>query len=282
MKKLVFTSAFLLICLQVKSLGCTCGETTYPCVEFNKETVIFIGRVIESSKESANKEERKILNIKVSEGFRGVKNGDIIKIAEFNYCSEMLVPGIDYLIYTNKHENGLYDISMCSRTRPVSEAQDDLAFLRNLDKVKQSSVFGRAEVYFKRDGEQLGITRMIPNVQIKVFNDTHSFIGKTDESGLYEITDVPPGKYQVEAIVPEGYKWREGYGRPKKEVELMDKGCGEYSVFISPIDEAIKKQLEAQDRASNPPRVFTLPLLGIIVSSFVVIALLLLLLIKVR
>lgn len=282
MKKLVFASALLLLCLQVESFGCTCGETPYPCVEFNKGAAIFIGRVIESSKESANEEERKKISVKVDEGFRGVKKGDIIQIAEFNYCSELLVLGMDYLIYASKHENGLYDISMCSRTQPVSKAQDDLAFLRNLNDVKQARVFGRAEAYFKREGEPLGLTRMIPNVQIKVFNDTHSFIEKTDERGLYEITGIPPGKYFVEAVVPDGYKWRENYGNQKEEVFLIDKGCGEYSVFISPIDEAIKNQLEAEDHASNPPRIFTLPFLGIIVSSFVVITLLLLLFIKIR
>jgi hypothetical protein len=202
--KVVFILSIILIGFRIQTLGCTCFETSHPCEEFNRRRTVFTGHVIEDRKVPLSEKEETVLKVIVDEEFRGVKKGQIINVAKSGVCNETLSVGINYLVYADKVENDLYNIFMCSRTRPLSNASADLAFLRNLDKINQTSVFGKALAYFKRKDNEAGILRMIPDVQVKVFNETHSFQARTDKGGHYHIDDIPPGKYQVEAILPEG------------------------------------------------------------------------------
>ena len=144
MTRLFIVSGLVLIVTQGLSWGCTCLGTNHPCAEFNKGSAVFIGHVIEDqqSKEkgAVNRAAQKVI---VDEEFRGVKKGQVIEIAEFGFCNTLLASGVTYLVYADKHENGMYSVFMCSRTRPLSNAQGDIEFLRNLNNVKQASAHER-------------------------------------------------------------------------------------------------------------------------------------------
>lgn len=88
----------------------------------------------------------------------------------------------------------------CGRSSNVDYAGDDLLYLKNRDKLRgRTRISGTLS--FDYDGGESVAGR---NIRIAGGGKTYNV--KTDENGVYEIYDVPAGKYLVEPEIPQGWK----------------------------------------------------------------------------
>ena len=105
-------------------------------------------------------------------------------------------------MYAYKAKDGQLHTGICSRTRPISEAVDDLQFIETLRTAKPGGRVSGVIKHWERDlaGNE---TRQYPPlsfVQVQVNGPGGGGQAETDEQGRYEITGLRPGKYEVQVF----------------------------------------------------------------------------------
>jgi hypothetical protein len=89
----------------------------------------------------------------------------------------------------------------CGRSQGmVGYETDDLKYLNNIDKVKgKTRISGDLNCWYKPCPN-------VSNVTIKIIGENKTYETKTDEHGIYEVYDLPPGKYFLNPEIPKGWK----------------------------------------------------------------------------
>jgi hypothetical protein len=89
---------------------------------------------------------------------------------------------------------------VCGRSNAVDEAGDDLLYLNKLNKVRNKTRIS-GTVGFVYDAGESRAGR-----KIRIIGSKHTQELKTDDNGVYEIYDLPAGRYFVEPEIPKGWK----------------------------------------------------------------------------
>jgi hypothetical protein len=121
----------------------------------------------------------------------------------------------------------------------VEKQSENLYWLNNLSKsLKRTRLSGEIRLY---QDEPFEFINSVAGVKVKVFDAKNSFEVVTDKNGVYEIWDIPTGKYQIEPIFPPNLKLDLDLERglidfdslkkknPNNDnvlVEIQPKGCG--------------------------------------------------------
>ena len=110
--------------------------------------------------------------------------------------------GTQYLLYLNRPQASteLFKVSTCNRSRSLEYANDDLLFLDNLNKVR-----GRTRVsgVLDQDG---GDDSDVVGRKIRIRGKNKTYVAVTDKNGVYELYDLPPGRYVLEPELRFGWK----------------------------------------------------------------------------
>lgn len=102
--------------------------------------------------------------------------------------------------YLPPHDPGSWFASECGRSRGLKGATDDLLYLENIDKVRgKTRISGRIGGWQNPD-------IAVDGKRIKITGSKKTYWAKTDENGVFEIYDLPPGKYFVEPETPDGWR----------------------------------------------------------------------------
>lgn len=126
--------------------------------------------------------------------------------------------GEEYLLYLFRPEkpDEPFYISTCNRSTSVEGAHEDLLYLNNMDKLR-----GRTRVSGVIDQEG-GEDEDVAGMQIRITGKNRSYVATTDKNGLYEVYDLPPGRYSVEPILRTGWEVDTYYlTRQPTRAELM-------------------------------------------------------------
>lgn len=134
-----------IICLLVMSLvaidiiyACECATPESPAIELSKAEAVFTGKVIKIDKSKYNES---ILNVKfkVLKAYKGISDEFIVVNTSYSgfSCGFPFVENEEYLIYASSRE-GILSTSICSRTKKLSEAREDLAELDVANILQQS------------------------------------------------------------------------------------------------------------------------------------------------
>jgi hypothetical protein len=141
-----------------------------------------------------------------------------------------------FLLYLGPvdEDSGMWYVTACGRSRNLQVADDqidDLLYLNKLEEVRgKTRIAGTIQFLGGADVSVEGRT-------IRILGGDKSYEAKTNKNGVYEIYDLPAGKYAIEPEVPTGWKLAEPRlhysppqgedqeGSPKKfPVALEDKG----------------------------------------------------------
>ena len=128
MKKMVLSAASLLVILQAASAyACSCLPRT-PQQSFASAQAVFAGRVIDVGQQNPASEVR--VRFEVSRIWKGQKRPRIVVMTSSSSasCGYSFQVGENYLIYASLQESQL-QTGLCSGTKPLSMAQEDLAVL---------------------------------------------------------------------------------------------------------------------------------------------------------
>ncbi len=134
------------------TLACTCVRVGPPCQAYWNSPVVFVGTPLSVSRitvESAgHKRLQRLFRFRVEEAFRGVERAEleVLTGAWGGDCGYDFQSGTKYLVYGRKlPETRRVHTSICTRTRPLSEASEDLSYIRSIGKMSPGGlIYGRA------------------------------------------------------------------------------------------------------------------------------------------
>ncbi|HEX7332313.1 MAG TPA: carboxypeptidase regulatory-like domain-containing protein [Pyrinomonadaceae bacterium] len=233
--------------------ACSCAPNGPPCNYYGKATAIFLGRVVGSAQRKTYTDERGnktvydvgTIRFLVQENFKGAPGYEIEIHSGTGGgdCGYWFLRNESYVVYAygNLEDNKLYT-SICTRTKHVTEATEDLEYLRGLSAAKPgATLYGRlirliGDVEhgpFKEGPKMAG-------VKIVVTGDGKKIETVTNDAGEYRLSGLRPGDYDAFPELPDNLAARsnrdreDNFGRftGREPVRLADQACGELSFSV--------------------------------------------------
>jgi Carboxypeptidase regulatory-like domain len=274
--------ALVLGCSVDIAVACTCMSTPSPCESFKDTPVVFVGLVtsIEENKidivrfgEKQTIRTGLLARFTVEEPLKGI-NQTTVEVATgggSGDCGYPFKQGRRYLVYAYQSEGEALNSSMsrtviggrsgiaarlsaniCSRTRPLENATDDVELLQGLVKGKRETrLFGTIDEHARKLGRyEYDIERVGPmsNVKVIAHSANNRYETTTDQNGRYRISALKPGKYKLSVLLPEGYSSLFDFYRTTVNLDIGPDTCVERS-FEAQIDGRIGGQvLDANGR----------------------------------
>ena len=212
--------AVLLFCAPDAS-ACSCGRERTVLDEYEWADVVVVVKAVAVEKAEPEKTAPpgrmsdgenyvggvKSTAVRVERVFKGnLKAGDEMTFgqgggADCIWTFEEEDVGRRYLFYLKRFGNSAVWIAgTCGRSRGAEYAGDDLLYLDKMDKVRGKTRISGTVYFAGETGES------VAGRKIKIVGAGHTYEVKTDENGVYEIYDVPAGRYSVEPELPRGWK----------------------------------------------------------------------------
>lgn len=141
--------------------------------------------------------------IKVEKTFKGRERQEIVLLQPLSTCDWDFSDevGRTLLLYLARHQKSQkYSALAEGMGGRVERENENLYWLNNLPKsLKRRRLSGTVALYRDTPFEFLN---HVAGTKVRIFNAQRSFEVFTDENGVYEIWDIPPGKYQIEPVIP--------------------------------------------------------------------------------
>ncbi len=185
--------------------ACQCMASGPPCQNFFQVQAIFAGTVrsITLAERAPTGPQHVRIEFEDTVAFRGVEGPTqavLTSAAGVGSCAYPFKEGERYVVYASRQKPGApLQVYICSRTRPIAEAAEDLLFFKSLSNTTGSPrVFGTITHTepgtIRNDGRQHG---PVANVRVTLRNDTAAYQAATDAKGRYELAGMPPATYQL-------------------------------------------------------------------------------------
>ncbi|MCM3873819.1 MAG: carboxypeptidase-like regulatory domain-containing protein [Pyrinomonadaceae bacterium] len=243
---LVFT--FLVISSRTVD-ACSCGGHPTSCGSYLAAEAVFIGsvqRVQNSMMKDDDGHEYiagQIAHVQVERTFKGIKEGEVVFRSGGSSCDAVYKEGQRWLFYAYYDKKSKsWGIRACDRSTRIENAADDLLYLQALPaSAEKTRIAGTLSHY--EDDPVKGFTRVknIMGAKVKLTGANKTYETYTDKNGVYEIYDLPPGKYVIDPEIPPGLKVRFPiyYGavdysnKQTLKVVLGDKSCAGVNFVFS-------------------------------------------------
>ncbi|MBA3514808.1 MAG: carboxypeptidase regulatory-like domain-containing protein [Pyrinomonadaceae bacterium] len=233
------TTVFGLVALSVgNAIACTCLERA-PCQAYGDASAVFVGTVIDSRiitiKQGNFESSSRSVRLSVDSSFRGVRGSEVEVTTAMGGgdCGFNFVPTQRYLVYASGYE-GKLSTSICSRTRSISRAAEDLSYLRGLATAKPGATISGKVVQNRRNKSGGYYNLPVTGIKVTIEGPTKRGI-KTDLKGQFRVSGLPAGPYVVKVSVP-GSKVT---GVPEQKVKVTDRGCAVVEFWLDPTGELI-------------------------------------------
>ena len=231
--------------------ACSCGREPPPCEAFSGAQAVFVGKVLDAAEQREVKNDDGATSVydvgairfEVTESFSGVPGPRVVIYSGTGGgdCGYWFKRGVSYLVYAFGKADRL-STGICTRTRPVREAEEDLAFLRTLAKRGSGGVlYGVVNQYtgdmehgpFETKGPMAGIKVTIEGVGAR-----HQLF--TDNQGQYRMPGLAQGDYDVRLDLPPNLAAisrgdtvdRFGSYSGHKKLKVVDRGCIENNFTV--------------------------------------------------
>jgi hypothetical protein len=137
--------------------------------------------------------------------------------------------GESFVVYAHRTPEGHLTTSICTRTRPVSSAAEDLAYLRSLTAIVPGAparIAGRVQLWdWSKPSGAHSIS--IGGVAVTATREGRSVSTRADDRGEFELTGLSLGTYELVAKAPDGYD------SIPRTLEIHDpRGCGTTSLLL--------------------------------------------------
>jgi protocatechuate 3,4-dioxygenase beta subunit len=227
-----------LLLLPAPAKACSCMDPGPPCQAYGAAAAVFSGQVIEITRFSSGAQPsygQRLVRFAISEAFRGVSGGsaETITGAGGGDCGYPFKVGESYLVYAYRPPNDdrLY-AGICSRTRPMSEASEDLEYIRNFSKSESGGqIYGSVNSFRRVNAEnshqQIG---PMEGVRITIEGGGKRIEAVTDGKGKYRAAGLRPGNYLVRITAPNGLWPKED----ERKAEIKENGCAVVDFAFQP------------------------------------------------
>ena len=216
------------------------GSNMQPvCTDFWRYDNVFIGTVTKLVNEPFPEgtavdyqQYRKVrATVAVDEILRGNVGAEVVFV--MGECYFEFIQNEQYLIYVNKPADGKFTLRRHGRTRLLSEAGEDMNFIRSLpDAPPGGRIFGtiydhRGSVTLRVNNEKYDTNIRMPGVTVYLRSGDTNYQTISDAMGQYEFTRVPPGVYELLTDLPHHLSDSRHSG-----LTLLDKACMKVDMSI--------------------------------------------------
>jgi hypothetical protein len=242
---LIFIAGLMFIS-STKVLACSCGSGGgAPCQEFWRADAVFAGTVVGSGKitisEGEFKHDMRLVRLTVDQPIRGMQSAEVEVLTGWGGgdCGYGFKLGQRYLVYAYREEDGKrLATSICTRTRKLSEADADFAFIRSMPTSNANGlVFGTVgkRNHEWKEGEKW--SKPVAEAELAIEGEGRQYQAQSDSEGNFRVENVVPGKYLVKLKLPPGLirnalQKDEGATIVENEIEVAAHGCAETEFFL--------------------------------------------------
>ena len=209
--------------------ACSCSGFALPCDDaIWRADAVFVGRVESIVPEGT---ERRV-ELEGVEVFRGPQASRMTIATGYSGgdCGYPFRVGESYLVYASRASDGRLYTSICSRTRSVGEAADDIAYARSIARIDPRStarLAGHVQLW-EYAAPPVSQLKRVPGVRVTASGGGLTFTTRADDRGEFELDGLPLGEYEVTASAPAGYH------AATRTLKIHDsRGCGDLTLFIN-------------------------------------------------
>ena len=240
--------------------SCPITEQGPPCAEYWQTDAVFIGvanRVVHipnNTDLAIGPYVRTTVYFTIEEAFKGVGGTGIV--LDLDSCGHRFKEGERYLVYARrKHNSQELDVRLGNtRTRPLSEAAEDLQYIRGLTSAEPGSrIFGKATeftYYIRKNNHDV---EALQNIKIILEGNNSRQEVLTDSQGRYEFKRLPTGTYRVRAELPTYLSFEE------QKVEVDGVRCGPVDIFARYKGEIAGRVLDRNGKTINNVPISLIP-----------------------
>jgi hypothetical protein len=213
---LIYLAILVLFTIPSAVYGCSCAYST-PAMAFNDSKVVFIGKMTGGTEKNTLQErdgssyeiESGEVTFDVEESFKGRPGKTVtIQIASMRGTScgtYGLRRGETYVVYAYAYKTDMLSTGVCTRTGAVSQAKEDINFLRSLPPGGSGgTITGR--VWLDTKAIMGGAAKPLSGVSVRITGPWQKVVTVvTDKDGKFEASGLPEGKYRVTPKFPPSY-----------------------------------------------------------------------------
>lgn len=205
--------------------ACGCHNTSSVLDDYEQADLVIIARMTAVTKgKSRFNSDISHATMTVEKVFKGdvkigqellFENGDPVLGCSWQFYEDYVGSAFLLYLYRPEKPSEPFVISTCNRSTGVSSAHEDLLYLENIDKLR-----GRTRVsgFVEREGADDNLEGQ----RLRIVGGKKVYIATTDKYGVYELYDLPPGRYTIEPVLETGWILDEyGLTRPPTRAELM-------------------------------------------------------------
>jgi hypothetical protein len=231
---LLFGAAALFVLLSAgRAAACSCFGPGEPCQAFGAAAATFVGtatdvKVIEPKRGEGGRHEwgGRLFKFTVVQAFSGVAGAEVEVLTGHGGgdCGYAFRKGETYLVYAYGGGEGKpLGTGICTRTRPASEATEDLEFLRGLAG-RPAGVTLSITVARSLEPGKSGEPRPVGGLagaRLTVEGAGEEREVRADSEGSVRLTGLKPGAYKVRLQLPDELTTYQ----TEREVTVGDRGC---------------------------------------------------------
>ncbi len=236
------------------AIGCSCGWIGSACEAASEADVVFAGTVLSVETLEADATGRQpyqsiLVKFQIEQGFINAAPGPIEIGTGMGGgdCGYAFKAGSRYVVYATKRFSARLYTGICSRTRSLAEAQDDLRYLTSMPSPNEGGrIFGRVNESKRDPAEERAVDYgPVEGVTVSIHGAGFQRDVVTGADGRFLVSHVPFGKVAVTVVPSFGFATR-GLGH---EFEIKGLGgCGEVNLTIWPTASAFGAVVDASGR----------------------------------
>ena len=208
----LFFVCSVLVLTSLDALACSCGAKPSVLAAYERADVVVSGRLVSVEKVPPDGEENRYYDgirsatLVVEKVYKGnLRVRDEVKLGQGNGdCSWTFTEGIvgqQFLFYLPRTPDGeFWSVSSCGRSHYLENATEDLLYLDNINKLRGKTRVSGHYGYGRPAGFELA------NKKIVIRGEKETYETITDEHGVFEVYDLPAGKYVLEPELQNGSK----------------------------------------------------------------------------
>jgi hypothetical protein len=239
-------AAALLVCFASEASACSCAfGGSVPCQDYWKTDAVFVGTVVGSSKititDGTYKFDQRLVRMRIEQPLKGVEGAlaEVVTGWGGGDCGYEFKTGASYIVYAGRGEkDGRLYTGICTRTRPLAEAGEDLAFIRGLASAAPTgSLFGRVvrRNYDWKEGEL--VFKPVFGAALTFEDGGAGREVKTDAKGRFRFEGLTAGKHKVTLKLPPGMTYGNSTEEDEKgtvtaEAEIAERGCANVEFYL--------------------------------------------------
>jgi hypothetical protein len=201
--------------------ACVCSNADYTVLgKFEDARFVVIAKALAVEKSSDGETIRtKMVIEKVYKGNLRVGHEMIFGQGEGGNCFKQFDEddvGVKFLFYLKPKEKTprVWYADGCEKSRPlpgfntnhINNAADDLSYLEKMDKVTGKTRISGTLISHQWSFADGGADfKRVAATKVRLIGEQQTYQAETDKDGVYEIYDLPPGRYKVEPETPKGW-----------------------------------------------------------------------------